>query len=298
MPMKQLHLPVLLAEVIHYLTPRDGGVYVDGNLGLGGHTEAILMASNPGGRVVGFDWDEQALELARIHLAKYSGRVEFVRRNFAEVKDVLNELGIARVDGLLLDLGLSSLQLGVSCGRGFSFQGSEPLDMRMDVRGGETAADLLNHASEEELADIFYYYGDERQARRIAAHVAGFRKEQPLLTTDQLVKVVEEAVPPRFRPKKIHVATKVFQALRIAVNHELDNLEKILACASEIVKPQGRICIISFHSLEDRLVKRAFRDNSALKMVTSRAVVANEDEVKRNPRSRSARLRVASVREQ
>lgn len=297
MSMKPVHLPVLLDEVIHYLAPRDGGLYVDGNLGLGGHSGAILAASSPGGRVVGFDWDEDALAQARVNLERFAGRVEFVRRNFAEIKETLPGMGLDKVDGLLLDLGLSSLQLDGS-GRGFTFQGSEPLDMRMDVSRPETAADLLNRASEQELADIFYLYGEERQARRIASRVVDVRRKIPLATTDQLVKIVENAVPRRFWPKKIHVATKVFQALRIAVNRELDNLEKILGSVTDIVKPGGRICIISFHSLEDRLVKRAFRNNPALVPLTAKAVTAAEHEIMVNPRSRSARLRVAAVRGQ
>ncbi|MCJ7602378.1 MAG: 16S rRNA (cytosine(1402)-N(4))-methyltransferase RsmH [Desulfobulbaceae bacterium] len=295
MSIKPVHLPVLLDEVIHYLAPQDGGLYVDGNLGLGGHSGAILEASSPGGRVIGFDWDEDALAQARINLERFTGRVEIVRRNFAEIKEVLLDLGVGKVDGLLLDLGLSSLQLDGS-GRGFSFQGSEPLDMRMDVRSPETAADLLNRASEQELADIFYLYGEERQARRIASCVVDVRRKIPLSATDQLVKIVENAVPRRFWPKKIHVATKVFQALRIAVNRELDNLEKILDSVADIVKPGGRICVISFHSLEDRLVKRAFRNNPALMLVTAKVVTAAYDEILANPRSRSARLRVAAVR--
>ena len=295
LPDKPAHLPVLLDEVIQYLAPKDGGVYIDGNLGLGGHSGAILAASSPGGRVIGFDWDEMALAQARKNLEKYRGRVEFVRGNFAEVGNVLHELGVSEVDGLLLDLGLSSLQLDTS-GRGFSFQGSQPLDMRMDNRRSETAADLLNRAREEELADIFYFYGEERQARRIASHVVKARKRSLFKTTDQLVEVVEQSVPRRFWPKKIHVATKVFQALRIAVNGELENLEKILSAAGDIVKKGGRICIISFHSLEDRLVKRAFRDNPLLVAVTGKPVTAGERELQENPRARSARMRVATVR--
>jgi len=294
MLIKPVHLPVLLDEVIHYLAPQDGGLYVDGNLGLGGHSGAILEASSPGGRVIGFDWDEDALTRARVNLERYKGRVEFIRRNFADIREVLLDLGVGKADGLLLDLGLSSLQLDLS-GRGFTFQGSEPLDMRMDVRSPETAADLLNRASEQELADIFYLYGEERQARRIASSVVDVRRKIPLATTDQLVKIVENAVPRRFWPKKIHVATKVFQALRIAVNRELDNLEKILGGVADIVKPGGRICVISFHSLEDRLVKRTFRNNPALMLVTAKAVTAADDEILANPRSRSARLRVAAV---
>lgn len=292
--MPPVHQPVLLDAVIRYLAPRDGGLYVDGNLGLGGHSGAILAASGPGGRVIGFDWDEEAVRRAGENLGEYGARITIVRRNFAEIRAVLEEQGEAGVDGLLLDLGLSSMQLDVS-GRGFTFQGSEPLDMRMDCRSAETAADLLNRAAEGELADIFFYYGEERQARRIASRVVEYRKRTPFATTAQLVEIVEDAIPRRFRPKKIHVATKVFQALRIAVNKELDNLEKILADLDEIVKPGGRVCIISFHSLEDRLVKNAFRNNPKLTTLTTKPVMADERELLANPRARSARMRVAEM---
>jgi 16S rRNA (cytosine1402-N4)-methyltransferase len=262
-PVQPEHLPVLLDEVLQYLSPQDGKLYVDGNLGLGGHSGSILEASDPGGRVIGFDWDQEAIDGAVVNLLEYQGRIDYVRRNFAEIEDELHKSGVVAVDGLLLDLGLSSLHIDTSS-RGFSFKGSQDLDMRMDVRRTETAADLLNHVSEEELADIFYFYGEERQARRIAANIVDARRSQNFVTTDQLVSIVEKSVPRRFWPKKIHVATKVFQALRIAVNGELDNLEKILGTLDRVVVPGGRICIISFHSLEDRLVKRSFRDNSAL----------------------------------
>lgn len=293
--MDQIHLPVLVDEVIHYLAPVDRGLYVDGNLGLGGHTAAILAASAPSGRVIGFDWDGEALALARENLQAEIGRVTFVRRNFASIGLVLEELGIEKIDGLLLDLGLSSLQLDRS-GRGFSFQGSEPLDMRMDDRQPETAADLLNRAAEEEIADIFYLYGEERQARRIASFIVEARRKEPFRTTDQLVAVVEKAVPRRFRPRKIHVATKVFQGLRIAVNRELDNLVEVLHVAERVIRPGGRVCVISFHSLEDRLVKRAFRKSPVLTMITPKPVMAGEAESRANPRSRSAKLRAAAVR--
>lgn len=269
---------------------------MDGNVGLGGHSGAILEASSPSGRIIGFDWDENALSLARENLRKYEGRIELVRRNFAEIREVLDEMNIASVDGLLLDLGLSSFQLDAS-GRGFSFQGSQPLDMRMDSRHSESAADILNRSSEQELADMFYFFGEERQARPIASSIVAFRKKQPFCTTDQLVALIEETVPRRFWPKKIHVATKVFQALRIAVNRELENLEKILSSLVGCVRQGGRICIISFHSLEDRLVKRAFRDNPMLDLVTTRPVTADDNELQVNPRARSARMRVAYVRE-
>ena len=291
--MQPSHLPVMLEEVVTCLAPVDGGVYVDGNLGLGGHTERILEVCGPTGRVVGFDWDAAALTLAQERLARFSGRVRFVHENFASIKETLMELGIGTLDGLLLDLGLSSLQLDAS-GRGFSFKGSEPLDMRMDQRQATTAAELVNKASEEELADIFFYYGEERQARRIAEEIVEARRKEKIVSTDQLVALVDRAIPKRFHPKKIHVATKVFQALRIAVNRELDSLERILADGATLLAPGARFCVISFHSLEDRLVKQAFRENPLLEVVTPKPLTPGRAECLRNPRARSAKLRVAA----
>ena len=287
-----LHTPVLLEETLKLLAPVDGGIYVDGTLGLGGHAREILEQCGPTGQVIGFDRDGDAIVRAQRNLAPYGKRVTFIRRNFAEIKKGLSELDIAHVDGLLLDIGLSSLQLDAS-GRGFSFKGNEPLDMRMDDRGQVTAADLLNWRSADELADIFYYYGEERHARRIAARIVSERKKIGFETTGQLVAVVAQAIPKRFHPKKIHVATKVFQALRIAVNRELESLARILDETVDILKPGGRVCVISFHSLEDRLVKWKFRENPALKVLTKKPVVPSEAERRRNPRARSAKLRAA-----
>jgi len=283
----------MLEEVVTCLAPKDGGVYVDGNLGLGGHTEGILEACGPTGQVVGFDWDAAALTLAQERLARFAGRVRFVHENFTSIKETLMELGIGTIDGLLLDLGLSSLQLDES-GRGFSFKGSEPLDMRMDQRQATTAAELVNEASEEELADIFFYYGEEFQARRIAQWIVEARRKERIVSTDQLVALVDQAIPKRFHPKKIHVATKVFQALRIAVNRELDSLEQILADGATLLAPGARFCVISFHSLEDRLVKQAFRENPLLEVITPKPLTPGRAECLRNPRARSAKLRVAA----
>jgi len=283
----------MLEEVVTCLAPKDGGLYVDGNLGLGGHTERILEACGPTGQVVGFDWDASALTLAQERLARYAGRVRFVHENFTSIKETLMELGLGTIDGLLLDLGLSSLQLDES-GRGFSFKGSEPLDMRMDQRQATTAAQLVNEASQEELADIFFYYGEERQARRIAEQIVEARRREKIVSTDQLVALVDQAIPKRFQPKKIHVATKVFQALRIAVNRELDSLEQILADGASLLAPGARFCVISFHSLEDRLVKQAFRENPLLEVITPKPLTPGRAECLRNPRARSAKLRVAA----
>ncbi|HIJ91512.1 MAG: 16S rRNA (cytosine(1402)-N(4))-methyltransferase RsmH [Desulfobulbaceae bacterium] len=291
--MQPSHLPVMLEEVVRSLAPVDGGIYVDGNLGLGGHTERILETCGPTGQVIGFDWDAAALSMAQERLARFTGRVRFVHENFTSIKETLMELGIGTIDGLLLDLGLSSLQLDAS-GRGFSFKGSEPLDMRMDQRQATTAAQLVNEASQEELADIFFYYGEERQARRIAERLVEERRKEKIVSTDQLVALVDQAIPKRYHPKKIHVATKVFQALRIAVNRELDSLEQILADGATLLAPGARFCVISFHSLEDRLVKQAFRENPLLEVITSKPLTPGLAECTRNPRARSAKLRVAA----
>jgi len=288
-----IHNPVLLEEVLHYLRVSAGCVYVDGTLGLGGHAEAILAASGPDGRLIGFEWDRQAMELAQRRLAPYGSRLTPVARNFAELGRGLEEAGCTEVDGILVDIGLSSLQLD-SGGRGFSFLRDEPLDMRMDTRQGMTAADLLARSSEEELADIFYYYGEERQARRIAAEIVSSRKREKLETSKQLAGLVSRAVPRRFHPKKIHAATRTFQGLRIAVNRELENLAALIDQAGDFLKPQARLCVITFHSLEDRIAKRRFREHPDFEVITSRPVVAGADEAGSNPRSRSAKLRAAA----
>lgn len=287
-----MHHSVLLKEVIEVLAPASGGIYVDTNLGLGGHAEKILQESAPDGRLIGFEWDADAMALAKARLAPFGKRIEFVASNFAAMPQCLEKLGIDKVDGILCDLGLSSYQLDKSL-RGFTFKGSQPLDMRMDSREGQTASDLLHNASEEELADMFFYFGEERQARRIASRIVQNRKTCWIETTDQLVTLIEQTIPKKFHPKKIHVATKVFQALRIAVNHELENLIELLKVAPEMLKNDAKFCVISFHSLEDRLVKRAFGDSLSLETLTKRPIVASEEELTTNPRARSAKLRVA-----
>ena len=295
MAIEDLHQPVLLNEVIAYLNPVDGGIYVDGNLGLGGHSAKIISLSAPTGKVIGFDWDEEAMQLAKQRLAKYGDRVIFMRRNFADMVAAVTNLGVSQVDGVLLDLGLSSMQLDAG-NRGFSFKNAEPLDMRMDTSITTTAADIVNTASKDELADIFYYYGEERQARRIADFIVQERKKKPVSTTEELVDIIKRAVPRRFYPQKIHVATKTFQALRIAVNRELDNLSRALREVPQILKEEARFCVISFHSLEDRLVKQAFQQNRELKILTKKPIMAGIEECNANPRARSAKLRVAEMR--
>ena len=291
-PVEKIHTSVLLHECMEYLRPETGKLYVDGTLGLGGHTEKILQLSAPAGRVVGFDWDENAIPKATERLQGFGDRLQIQRRNFAEISEGLDSVGIDQIDGMMIDVGLSSLQLDMG-NRGFSFQRDEILDMRMDSRREMTAGSILQNSTEEQLADIFFYYGEERQARPIAAAIVAKRKIEKIETTKQLVGVIARAVPKRFHPKRIHVATKVFQALRIAVNTELENLGKILDDGVRYLKPGARFCVISFHSLEDRIVKRKFRGNDSLVVLTSKPVSPTEEEIAANPRSRSARLRVA-----
>ena len=290
--LRDVHQSVLLEEAVAMLQVVPGGIYMDGTFGLGGHTREILKQSAPDGEVVAFDWDAQAIKIGLENVEPYRDRITIVHRNFREIDAGLKEAGHLTVNGILIDIGLSSLQLD-SEGRGFSFRRDEPLDMRMDRRRPMTAAQIILDTPEKELADLFYYYGDEKQARRIAAHVVKARSRQKIETTGQLADVVSEAVPKRFHPPKIHVATKVFQALRIAVNEELANLGSILEKAAVHLQTGARICIISFHSLEDRIVKRALNSNSELQVITKKPIVPGDVEIQRNPRARSARLRVA-----
>ena len=290
-----IHIPVLLEEAIQLLAPVDGGIYVDGTLGLGGHTEKILQLCSPSGQVIGFEWDANALELATKRLTPFGQRFSAQHRSYSEIMDGLAEMGIQKVDGVLLDLGVSSLQFD-NATRGFSFQADGPLDMRMDRRRHSTAEKIINNFSKDDLADIFYYFGEERQARRIASHIVEERKKEYISTTSHLAHIVSSSIPKKFHPRKIHVATKVFQALRIAVNEELDNLTAILDSITKILTPGGRVCIITFHSLEDRLVKWKFRDNSLLEILTKKPVTPSGEEIKMNPRSRSAKLRAAYMK--
>ncbi|MDY0349655.1 MAG: 16S rRNA (cytosine(1402)-N(4))-methyltransferase RsmH [Desulfobulbaceae bacterium] len=288
----EAHTPVLEDEVIAYLRPVSGGRYVDATLGLGGHAKRILEASAPHGILVGLEWDNQAIEPARRRLAPFGNRVRIIRATYTELAAVLRREGMMEIDGLLLDLGVSSLQLDRP-ERGFSFREDAPLDMRMDRRLPETAADMIARLSQEELADIFYNYGEERQARRIAARLVQARESGPIETTGQLAALVGAAIPKKYHPPGKHVATRVFQALRIAVNRELDNLVKVLAEAPVVLAPGGRIGVITFHSIEDRIVKHALAGNPAYRVVTRKPVEPSREEIARNPRARSAKLRVA-----
>ena len=285
------HEPVLVAEVRGFLHPRPGKLIVDATVGTGGHAEDFLRH---GAAVVGIDRDPHALALARDRLAGFGERVRLVHGNFRDLPGLLSSLGLGRVDGVLFDLGASSLQLG-SPERGFSFSSDGPLDMRMDPGSSTTASDLVNHLPEQELARILGEYGEERYARRIARAIV---RARPLRTTLELASLVARAYPPGRH--RIHPATRTFQALRIAVNDELGALEAGLAGAGEVLAPGGVLAAIAFHSLEDRIVKRFLRREAVagrLEVLTKRPVVPKEEEVARNPRSRSAKLRAARVPE-
>jgi 16S rRNA (cytosine1402-N4)-methyltransferase len=294
---KDLHIPVLAEEVVEGLGCRPGGVYVDCTVGYGGHAALILERSAPDGQLIGMDQDEAALRAAGERLRPYAGRVRLVRGNFQELKQQLRSMGVAEVDGVMFDLGVSSAQLDEPT-RGFSFLADGPLDMRMDQRASLTAASLVNDLPEQELADLIYRYGEERYSRRIARAIVRARETRPFATTLELADVVRGSVPPPYRHGRIHCATRTFQALRIAVNRELDVLEGALKDAVDVLAPGGRLCVISFHSLEDRIAKQTFRALSrgeapCLSVLTKRPIVASEEERAGNPRARSAKLRVA-----
>ncbi|MCS7236302.1 MAG: 16S rRNA (cytosine(1402)-N(4))-methyltransferase RsmH [Armatimonadota bacterium] len=282
-------MPVLVDAVLRWLEPRPGGVYVDATVGAGGHAERILEACAPTGRLVGIDRDPQALEAARERLSRFHGRVQLVRGNFADLQALLRELGVRVADGVLFDLGVSSLQLQHP-ERGFSFQLEGPLDMRMDPAQPQTAADLVNRLSEPELAELLRRYGEEPFARRIARSIV---RRRPLRTTTELVEAVQAAVPRSRWPRRTHVATRTFQALRIATNRELEALQTALDEVPEVLRPGGRVVVIAFHSLEDRLVKQAFRSDPRLRPLLRKPVRPTPEELSANPRARSARLRAA-----
>lgn len=286
-----IHVPVLLKEVIAGLQPVSGGLYVDGTLGLGGHTRAILEHSAPEGRVVGFEWDTDAVD-AGPDMGRFGDRFTLIHASYADLVSELAQHGLSTINGLIADLGVSSLQLD-RAERGFSFRTDSDLDMRMDRRRSMSARQLIAQASEEQLADIFYHYGEERQARRIARFVVQARQEAPITTTGRLAAIVAEAVPRKYHPPKIHVATRVFQALRIAVNGELDNLSRLLNTAPQVLAGGARVAIITFHSLEDRIVKQIFQQNPAYRVISKRPIEPTAEEMQRNPRARSAKLRVA-----
>lgn len=277
------HIPVLGQEVVEGLAIRSGGHYLDATVGGGGHSRLILEAV-PDLRIMAIDQDQQAILAARQALAAYGDRVQFCHTNFAEF-----DPGSTAFDGIIADLGVSSAQFDLA-DRGFSFRQTAPLDMRMDQRQLLTAADMINTWDEAELAEIFYTYGEERLSRKLARRIV---ERRPFQTTTELAETIFYAVPPSYRYGRIHPATRVFQALRIAVNRELETLETLLQQAPRWLSPGGRIGMISFHSLEDRLVKHTFRESALLQVITKKPITPTDEEMQQNSRSRSAKLRFA-----
>ena len=288
------HIPVMATEVEGALDLKVGAVVVDGTLGLGGH--AAMMAAQIGaqGHLIGIDQDSRAIELARVRLKDFKGRLDIVKSNFSRLDEVLEGVGVEAVDAILLDLGVSSLQLDDPA-RGFSFRSDGPLDMRMDADALTTAEALVNELPEKELADLIFHYGEERFSRRIAQRIVAARAGQRIRTTGELADIVLRSLPRGYQRDKLHPATRTFQALRIAVNRELDVLEQALGQAFKRVKVGGRIAVIAFHSLEDRIVKERFRAlarEGCAALLTKKPLRPTEAEAADNPRSRSARLRV------
>ena len=282
-------------ELVSHLDPQPGQVLVDGTLGGGGHARLLAERVGPEGRVLAIDRDPKAVSTATARFAQSARHMTVLQANYRDLPVVLAEVNIAAVDGVVLDLGLSSDQLA-DAERGFSFDAEGPLDLRYDNNHGESAAVLVNRWSEKRLANLIYEFGEERYSRRIARRIVEARRQQPIQTATQLAALVRRSVPRRGRPQRIDPATRTFQALRIAVNQELDCLDDVLKCLPECLRPGGRVAVISFHSLEDRRVKEAFRDNALYEVITKKPLRPTAEEVSRNPRSRSARMRVAQRR--
>ncbi|HEV8346565.1 MAG TPA: 16S rRNA (cytosine(1402)-N(4))-methyltransferase RsmH [Vicinamibacterales bacterium] len=297
------HVPVMTAEVLQFLRPERGGLFVDCTVGLGGHARALLEAGAT--RLIGLDRDADALAIARETLAPFGDRVRLVHADYRAIDEVLDREHVDRIDGALADLGVSSLQFDTP-GRGFSFQRDEQLDMRMDRSGGESAADLVARSTERELADAIFQYGEERFSRRIARAIVEARTSAPVQTTGQLASIVRRATRhsqarhsrPGRRSMRLDPATRTFQALRIWVNEELEGLDRFLEAAVRRLRAGARLVVITFHSLEDRIVKHTLRalerrEDAAVKVLTKKPVVPTDEEVQRNPRARSAKLRAA-----
>ncbi|UCD71401.1 MAG: 16S rRNA (cytosine(1402)-N(4))-methyltransferase RsmH [Syntrophobacterales bacterium] len=288
------HFPVLIEQVTELLDPHPNGIYVDCTVGGAGHALEILERSSPTGRLVGIDRDGEAIEEASKRLKPYEARTTLIHGNFSDLREILRELNIGRVDGIVMDLGVSYQQL-IDERRGFSFQSEGPLDMRMDQTQGEPASKLINTLSRGELEGILRRYGEGRWARKIAKAIVRHRQKTPIVTTTQLRDIISSAVlkPPR----RIHPATRTFQAIRITINDELNNLERGIRNGIPLLKSGGRLCIISFHSLEDRIVKETFRQyertHGVITIITKKPISPSKGEISENPRARSAKLRVA-----
>jgi len=305
--MTDKHIPVLLKEVIELLNPISGKNYIDATLGFGGHSEAILRATAPNGKLLGIDQDAEAMQYAHKRLEPYQTRFSTYQSNFDQIDEI--NLDMKLTGGILADIGVSSFQLDAP-NRGFSFREDGPLDMRMDISADLTASEIVNSYSEEEITKIIKTYGEERFAKRIAGKIVESREAQHIETTKQLAEIVSKAIPRKFWPDRIHPATKTFQAIRIAVNDEIGALERFLPKAMDLLEPEARLAVITFHSLEDRVVKNFMKKMAHPctcppefpkcvcgkvargKLITRKAVVAIEEEIRLNPRSRSAKLRV------
>jgi len=290
-----LHTPVMLTEILHYLNLSPGKVIVDATVGMGGHSNAILEQILPGGKLIGIDRDQESIELARKNLSAYAGACKFVHGNFNDINIILQGLNISRIDGIMFDLGVSSFQLSEP-ERGFSFQQEGPLDMRLDRNSYISAYDLVNNLNEEEISALLWNFGQERWHNRIARYLVQARQNHPIATTKDLSELVIRAIPSRYRSYNIHPATRTFQALRLAVNRELEALEAAIHKAVRFLDKGARMCVISFHSLEDRIVKLSFKNLASkgmLGIVTPKPITTQDQEIKDNPSSRSAKLRVA-----
>ena len=305
MSIESLHKPVMRQEALKALNLKPGQTIVDATVGTAGHSLEILKAISPGGRLIGIDRDEDSLVIAKERLAEFNSQVggsarptiDIAHGDFRDINKILNGLKVKKIDGILFDLGVSSYQLD-SKERGFSFRYDAPLDMRMDKTSYILAYDLVNNLTEKEISDILWMFGEERWHNRIARYLVRERSHSPVATTGQLRDIVLRAIGRPFSPgQRIHPATRTFQALRIAVNRELEALEEALRAVPELLKKNGRVCVISFHSLEDRIVKHNFKENSLkgiYRIITKKPLEAGDDETAQNPRSRSAKMRAAS----
>jgi 16S rRNA (cytosine1402-N4)-methyltransferase len=289
-----MHIPVLLNEVLEYLNPKPNENFVDCTVGQGGHTKLILEKITPNGKVLGIDLDEKQIDSCKLLKEKYGERLILVNDNYANLKDIINKNNFNKVNGILADIGFSSFQTDESK-KGFSFQRNEPLDMRYNLdKNNLTAKIILNEWTEKEIEKILEDYGEEKFSKQIACEIVKQRKIIEISTTFQLVEIIKKAIPLKFQYGRIHYATKTFQAIRIVVNGELENLKKVLSQAFSVLENGGRLAIISFHSLEDRIVKNYFKEElekGTIKILTKKPIKASDQEVELNPRSRSAKLR-------
>ncbi len=291
--MQTTHIPVLPKEIIEKLNPKPGENFIDCTLGYGGHSRLILEKTGPDGQLLAIDQDESAIESASENLAEFDDRVQYEQANFTELGLIVRHWPVSKIDGILIDLGVNMPQL--TGDRGFSFRVDAPLDMRMSPNAQrQTAADIVNKYSEQALAKIFMEYGEERYARPIASKIVQARAKKEIETTAELVEIIKIATPPSYRfGRRLHFATNTFRALRMVVNEELENLKKVLPQLVKVLSPGGRLAIISFQSLEDRIVKNFLKENEQLTVLTNKPIIPTEEEVDFNPASRSAKVRVA-----